>query len=136
MNRRQFKRLIIAVLALVAVFGALALRALFPKNRFIVRNASGVDVTDIHVAVRRTDGLEGFERTISRLAAGSSETIRHSHNDSNASWDFWINGSKQHCETHVDFWPGEGWVFEIQPDGSVKEGRDYPGFELKVGGPD
>ena len=31
----------------------------------------------------------------------------------------------EHVEDYIDLWTGEGWVFDIQPDGTVASGYDY-----------
>jgi hypothetical protein len=97
-------------------------------NRFVVRNASGINVDSIHLSIRFTDGRVGLENAIPDLAAGSSVTFPHDFNDSMVHITFQFKGAKQRfVSDYIDLWRGEGWVFEIQPDGSVKQCYDYPG---------
>jgi hypothetical protein len=66
------------------------------------------------------------------LAAGSSATFKHGLNDSRAHLTFQVKGSQHSFDAHfIDLWRGEGWVFEIQPDGTVKQGYEHAGVEVR-----
>lgn len=113
------------VLTVVAAGGAAAGRMRF-SNRFVLRNASGTTLGEIHVVARHLDGRVAIDRTLVSLAAGSSTTIRHALNDSRVTLDFQMLGALRHLDLgYIDLWKGEGWVMEVQPDGSVQQGYDY-----------
>jgi hypothetical protein len=114
---------VVAVFALVASW--LAAWLTVPANRFIIRNASGVDLDNVKLTIGY--GSDNKSWTMPRLMAGSSETMIHEFNDLSAGLTFEIDGAERRFDNgHIDLWTGEGWVFEIQPDGSVKEEYDIP----------
>src|SRR4029453_16517487 len=95
------------------------------SNRIVIRNYSGVEVRNIRV-VLAYPGSEPFARSLASLRSGQAHVIHHHFNDSRASLEFeWGTQSKSLEVPYIDLWTGEGWVFEIQPDGSVKQGYDY-----------
>ncbi len=102
------------------------------SNRFVIRNASGTILRDVHVIALCLDGRVAIDRTFENLAAGSSATIRHALNDSRLTLEFRMQEVVKHLDVHyIDLWKGEGRVLEIQPDGSVKQGYGYPNFAPK-----
>ncbi len=102
------------------------------SNRYVIRNATGATLGAVHVVARHLDGRVAFEQTVADLPADSSAAIRHALDDSRLSLDFEMVGAARHFDADcIDLWKGEGWVLEIQSDGSVKQGYDYPGFRLQ-----
>lgn len=120
------RRVAVAIfLTIAAACGAAAWWARF-SNRFVLRNASGASLGEVRVVARHLDGRVAIDRTVASLAVGSSATIRHALNDSRVTLDFLMLGTVRHLDLgYIDLWKGEGWVMEIQPDGSVQQGYDY-----------
>ncbi len=119
------------MLLVAAALASVAWRVEF-SNRFVIRNATGATLGEIHVVARHLDGRVAFEQTVASLAVGTSATIRHALNDSRLSLDFKMVGVVRHFDVrYIDLWKGEGWVLEIQSDGSVKQGYDYTGSQLQ-----
>ena len=59
-------------------------------------------------------------------------TVRHRFHHPRGALAFTLRGSKRETKRFsLDLWTGEGWIFEIQPDGSVKEGYDHPNSPLR-----
>jgi hypothetical protein len=101
------------------------------SNRLIVRNAAGVELKSVQVDLRLSGG-NTLGRTLASLPPGQSLVINHEANDSTVTLRFALRESpRTHVTPYIDLWRGEGWVLEIQPDGAVKEGYDYPGFVLR-----
>lgn len=112
------------ILIIAAACGAAAWWMRF-SNRLLLRNASGAALGEIHVVARHLDGRVAIDRTVASLAAGSSATIRHALNDSRVTLEFQMLGAVRHLDLgYIDLWKGEGWVIEIQADGSVQQGYD------------
>jgi hypothetical protein len=96
-------------------------------NRALIRNSSGVQVRDVVLVLREYDGEWSLQRRAATLNPGESITIRHGKNDLKAHLQYVIRGREhEHTEKYIDLWTGEGWVFDIQPDGTVVSGYDSP----------
>jgi len=60
---------------------------------------------------------------VSRLEPDDDVVIRHGINDFGVDLVFRMSEKEyQHSEPYVDLWKGEGWVIDVQPDGSAKSG--------------
>jgi hypothetical protein len=99
-------------------------------NRLMIRNSSGASVVNVRLVLSRTNGDVYFIREIPLLEPGELISYRHGLNDSSAEIRFDIAGSSHsYREKVIDLWTGEGWVFDVQPDGHVRSWYDYPGHE-------
>jgi hypothetical protein len=121
------KVIIVTSSILVAVVAFLCVYELYFANRLVVRNSSGVDVKDVTLSVQDLDGKWHASKSATLLKPGASLVIRHSKNDTRAELAYTINGtSRVYKQNYIDLWTGEEWLFDIQPDGSVQSGYDYP----------
>ena len=121
-------RYLIPLFILVAGGSGLAFwYGLITSNRTIVRNSSGAQVRDLVLVLRELDGKRRLEKKLEILEPGASFTVRHGKNDTRAGLRYVIGGTlREHKENYIDLWTGEGWVFDIQADGTVRSGYDYP----------
>jgi hypothetical protein len=111
----------------VLVLGLLVMRQSDGRwsNRIVIRNYSDVEVRNIRIILAYT-GSAPLTRSVASLPSGQAHVVHHHFHDSRASLEFeWGTQSKSLEVPYIDLWTGEGWVFEIQPDGSVKQGYDY-----------
>jgi len=117
----------VALLVVLVVMGGYGVYRLGRLNRAIVRNSSGVPVSSIVLVLRNLDGTWSVDKTAARLPPGETITVRHGKNDTNAELRHVIRGALHaHREACIGLWRGEGWVFDIQPDGTMKSGYDSP----------
>ncbi len=124
-SNRASRRLLLGI-ATVVILGA-ALYAIFGwrfgTQRLIVRNASGVEIADVRLDIVELDGAGARSRRAERLAPGEQVLLRHGMRDLSVDVTFVLNGAAyQVHEPYIDLWTGEGWVVEIQPDGSATTG--------------
>ena len=113
------------LVALLVVAGIVCAAELLFFHRVVVRNSSGGPVADVRLVVETFDGKWSLSKNIRSLKPGQSITVRHRKNDTKAVLRYVIEGSlRKHEEIYIDFWMGEGWMFDIQPDGTVKSGYD------------
>jgi len=117
------KRLILSAAAVVVaaalLFGVNLL--VCRPNRLVIRNSSGARIDGIHVSISPKDGNSAIERDVSRLEPDNDVVIRHGLNDFSVDLVFSMSEKEyQHSEPYVDLWSGEGWVIDVQHDGSVK----------------
>lgn len=116
------KKVIIVTSSIVVIAVAvLCVYELYLVNRLIVRNSSGVDVKDVTLSVEDLGGKWHASKSATLLKPGASLIIRHSKNDTTAKLAYTINGtSRVYEQKYIDLWTGEGWLFDIQPDGSIR----------------
>lgn len=128
---RRGKALTLAGAALLAGAGILAAGGrLRDPNRLVVRNASGRPLARVELCFGPARG-ESTLRRLETLGPGECLVLRHGINDLGASLRFDWDGSPRGVEAdYIDLWTGEGWVFEVQADGSVKQGYDHHGSRL------
>jgi hypothetical protein len=125
MKRPAALRILIAVTILFGL-GIFPVLFIAWPDHTDVRNLSGQTVTNVVFELRdyQTDWF--VTRHIASLRPGGSIRIRHWHNDTKAVLQFGIAGRRfRHEEGYMDLWTGEGWRFDIQPDGTVESGYDY-----------
>jgi hypothetical protein len=114
----------VAVLLVLATIGGFLLTHF--SDHTDIRNLSGQTVTDVVLQLRDHQTDWAITKRVASLKPGESLRVRHSHNDTRAVVEFAIAGrSIRHEEGYIDLWTGEGWCFDIQPDGSVTSGYDY-----------
>ncbi len=119
--------LAVGLLVVLVVVGGYGIYRLCLPNRAIVRNSSGVAVSSVVLILRDLDGGWSLQKTIPSLQPGENITVRHGKNDTSAELRYGIRGtSREHREAYIDLWRGEGWVFDVQSNGTVKSGYDYP----------
>ncbi|MBL9170848.1 MAG: hypothetical protein JNN07_24160 [Verrucomicrobiales bacterium] len=128
MKRVWTSKVLIAftTLLVLAAFGVFLF--VWPPDHTEVRNQSGQTVTDVVLQLRdhNSNSSWGVTRRAATLEPGESLRVRHSHNDSTAVVEFGLGGRRfRHDNGYVDLWAGEGYRFDIQPDGSVKAGYDH-----------
>lgn len=91
-----------------------------------IRNLSGQTITDVVLELRDTQTAWSVTKRTATLKPGESLRVRHTHRDTKAVVTFVVAGrSFRHDEGYVDLWTGEGWRFDIQPDGAVTSGYAY-----------
>jgi hypothetical protein len=113
----------IVLLVVAAIGGFLFTR--FP-NHTDIRNLSGQTVNDVVLKLRDHQTDWAVTKRVASLRPGESLRVRHSHNDTRAVVEFAIAGrSFRHEEGYIDLWTGEGWRFDIHPNGTVTAGYDY-----------
>jgi hypothetical protein len=106
-----------------------------------VRNSSGSPVDELQVTLQvfhqfaRSQGSgPPYSETHATptLPAGDAFAVRHGFSDFSAKLRFSLaKRTYEYEEEYIDHWTGEGWVFEIQKNGAVSSGYDYPNFELQ-----
>ena len=127
------KRTITACAIAIGILLALGLIGLglwftFFPNQTIVRNCSGKEVHDLILVIRELHGDWNVERRLDTLEPGARLIVRHSKNDTRAELRYVFEGTlREHEEGYIDLWRGEGWLFDIQADGTVHShsGYDY-----------
>lgn len=122
------RRSILAVSAVcvlaILLFFVMALKA---RNRTILRNSSGKDITDVHLLVQSLDDADEASAEAARIATGETLVIRHGMNDSRISLTFRLAESpRDYNEPYVELRTGEAWLMEVFPDGSVRSVRHTP----------
>lgn len=122
------KVLIPVVLLFAVVVGTfILLPALLWPNRVMIRNASGQQLENVRLVLSDLNGNTILTRDVAHLGPDSSIVCRHDYNDFGAELRFVLaNGEYRFDKPLIDLWRGEGYVFEIQPDGSVEAGNNYP----------
>ena len=117
--------LVVTVLIIVGAGALVAYKALALPNRVIVRNSSGRTLDSVHLTLRSTDGIQTQERDIPSLEPDREVVVRHGMNDSSLDVVFRRSGKEyKYSEPYIDLWRGEGWVIDVQPDGTVKSGYE------------
>jgi hypothetical protein len=107
--------------ALLAAFACFSFA--WPANYTEIRNLSGQMVTDVVLELRDHQTEWAVTERVASLRPGGLVRIRHSHSDTSAVLQFGIGGQRfRHDDGYIDLWAGEGWRFDIQPDGTVKSG--------------
>jgi hypothetical protein len=97
------------------------------QERAIVRNSTGAEMTDINLILQRHGGTDSLSKSAVSLPDGESLVVEHSMLDLSVQLSYRIAGaSYEHCEAYVDLWAGEGWLLDVQPDGTVRSRHDYP----------
>ncbi len=115
--------LVCVCVLLLALYG---LDCFLRPNRVTVRNLSGRTVANVTLELRSLDGDWKLTRHESSLPPGRSLRLRHSQNDTRGWLRFRIDDAeREHEETYIDLWTGEGWLLDIQPDGAVESGYDH-----------
>ena len=123
----QFSLLTLLVALTLACVGFALLQLTLNPNSTEVRNSSGVPIDDVRLELSYTDYYTGhrfIERGVS-LQAGESTVLWHSMNDSFAELRFTLGETQHQHEAYLDLWTGQRWLFDIQPDGTVKEGYEH-----------
>jgi len=117
--------LVAGVLIVVAVLALVADKTIVRPNRLIVRNSSGKALDDVHLNIRSKNGHQAIQRDVLSLEPGCNVVVRHGMNDSSLDMVFSKSGKEyKHSEPYIDLWTGEGWVIEVQPDGTVTSGYE------------
>jgi hypothetical protein len=121
---------LLGTLLAVAIVGW-GLSRLSNLNRLVIRNLGRTQAAGLHVELSYPGKpTTSFSRAV--LLPGESWMVRHGYHDSRVALRFSSGGAtRSFVAPYVDLWTGEGWVLEIQPDGSVKQGYDYPGHPLQ-----
>jgi hypothetical protein len=123
--RRLWEILLAAGVAVIV--SAFAVSFLLFPDHTDVRNLSGQTVTCVVLRLQGHQTDWTVIRKVASLKAGESISIRHSHKNTKAVVEFTISGKKvRYEEGYIDLWTGEGWVFGIQPDGTVTSGYADP----------
>lgn len=122
MRRRVW--LLMALLS-IGFVSAAAFYVLRPSY-LVVKNVSAVELRDIEVVVKESNGSRKVHRSLSSLAPGARFKVPHGWNDSAID----IRGvtgetNWQHKQEYVDLWSGEGWKVEVGHAGVVQSGYDY-----------
>lgn len=95
-------------------------------ERTEIRNLSGLTITNVVLELRDYRSDWSVIKRKTSLKPGASLRVRHSHTDIKAVVTFAIAGRAfRDEEGYIDLWTGEGWRFDIQPDGKVVAGYDY-----------
>jgi hypothetical protein len=124
MSRKVF--LPTAVLMALAVIAVIFLPRFLWPNCATIRNASGQEVRDIRLVLHDLRGNAALTKEVTQLGPGESALLRHNRNDLRAEMQFVLAGDERRFEvSYIDLWRGEGYVFEILPDGSVRTGYDH-----------
>jgi hypothetical protein len=81
----------------------------------------------------RSTAIDGkASHAVPSVRPGKSFTVNHEYNDLAVSLRFESKGLGKIYEIgYIDLWRGEGWILEIQPDLTLKEGYDHPGHQLR-----
>lgn len=109
--------------------GTYLLPRILCRNRVEVRNSTPHQLSDIRLEMDDLEGRRFLDRELPRMAPGESVVFRHRECDWQGEVRFLLGGEEQrHVQERVDLWAGEGWVFEVLPDGTVRTGYDHPGF--------
>lgn len=125
MKLRSRSSWVVVVAGLLLVL-ACGLFFLGRSERTELRNLSGQTITNVVLELRDFDGDWSVTKRKTSLKPGASLRVRHSHTDTKAEVTFAIAGRAfRHKEEYIDLWTGEGWRFDIQPDGKVVAGYDY-----------
>jgi|GEM_PF-2120401 len=91
-----------------------------------IRNLSGKTITEAVLKLRDIQTDWSVTKRAATLKPGESLRIRHTHRDTKAVVTFVVAGrSYRHEDGYIDLWTGEGWRFDIQPDGEVVSGHDH-----------
>jgi hypothetical protein len=108
------------LVVLAALWGVVSSRF---SNYTDIRNVCGKTVTDVVLQLQDHQTEWTVSKRVARLEPGESLRVYHSHNDTRAIVEFAIAGRRfRHQERYIDLWTGEGWCFDIQPDGTVSSG--------------
>lgn len=122
------KRRFLMVAAALIVAAALALVAytqVAQPNRFIIRNSTGASLDGVHLTIRSKDDGQTVKRDVPSLEPGHEVVVRHGMKDLSIEMRFGRSGKEyEHSEPYVDLWGGEGWVVDVQSDGTVKSGYE------------
>jgi hypothetical protein len=124
---RDLRRfMIVALLLLIAAAIGCGVWFLAASSRMkvVVRNGGESEIRNVHLVLRDLDGVWMIEREAAILAPGEEIVIGHRQTDLRAESTF-TNATGRECvhrEGYIDLWTGEGWLIEIQPDGTVKSG--------------
>jgi len=111
---------------LTAFFIAVVVHSLIYPNRVLIRNSSGARVQDVKLVLRAKDGDWTMSRRMSNLSPGETVAFRHGEHDTSAALEFRIGDrTYEYEEGYIDLWTGEGWVFDIQSDGTVRGSYDH-----------
>jgi hypothetical protein len=95
------------------------------RNRAVVLNSTGSEVTDVDLLLSEFGGKATVSKKAASLASGKRLAVRHGMNDLRVVLRFTTGGTPhEHTEEYVDLWTGQGWVLDIQPDGTVKSGYE------------
>jgi hypothetical protein len=96
-------------------------------NRVIVRNSTGKGMTEILLDLRRYKGDASVSERASSLPPGESLVVEHPMLDLSVQLSYRIGDTPyEHSEAYVDLWAGEGWLLDVQADGTVVSKHDYP----------
>jgi len=111
---------------LTALFIAFVIHNLIYPNRVLIRNSSGARVQDVKLILRAKSGNWTMARRITKLSPGETVAFRHGENDTSAALEFRVGDTvHEYEEAYIDLWTGEGWVFDIQSDRTVKGFYDH-----------
>ena len=127
-KRLSTSKVLIAFMALLVLAAFVVFVCIWPPNHTEVRNLRGRAVTEVVLQLRdhNISSSWGVIKRTATLEPGESLRVRHTHNDTTVVVEFVLGGRTfRHDEGYVDLWTGEGYRFDIQPDGTVKSGYDH-----------
>jgi len=114
---------VVLLLVLVAVGSLFVFRRV--NERTEIRNSSGQTITNVVLELCDIQTAWSVTKSVRALGPGESVRVYHTHRDTKAVVTFALAGRKlRHDEAYIDLWTGEGWRFDIQPDGTVASGYD------------
>lgn len=133
MKRASFIVIAVAVLGGLGLGGyGLLLRTM---NKTIIVNQSGTSLDDVHLILRSANGNKTVVHHVPPLEAGQSVVVRHRMNDSSVELNFSLKGKTfQHKEPYVDLWTGEGWILQVEAEGTVTSGYESVMHDSAPGG--
>ena len=127
MNNKHVKIIIKFFLMLIFVlfFGGI-LKLLLYSNKIILKNSSNDKIFDIRLNLQSLNGKWSENLSIDVLDHGDKFVFRHNQNDLRVKFNYVIKDKIYFEEKYIDLWSGEGYMFEIQTDGSIISGHSTP----------